>query len=253
MRNLFVYRKSQLTCGCALKLSTNFPLVTSLIFVSLLVSLFVLPIGYTYDETCPRCHGQSTVTCEECHGSGKCWICEGTGEIWFMPNDGWCAFCQGTGQCSTCEGKGWYTCVKCEGTGLLVHWMYNLIGATVAPSFISVLLFLGLFVLSGWVSDLYLSFNEWIYQVKDMGFWYNPSFMTWLYAKHFRRWVKWTTGTSLVVSLYLGTILFGLLSLRQIVLEIFLVGIFLTIPVVSLFSWLFYKSYISRLAQEQHA
>jgi len=128
--------------------------------------------------------------------------------------------------------------------------MYNLIGATVVPSFISVLLFLGLFVLSGWVSYFYLSFNEWVYQVKDMGAWFNPSFMTWLYAKDFKRWVKWTTGAGLVVSLYFGAILFGLLSLGEIVLEIFLGGIFLTILVVSLFSWFFYKSYISRLTQE---
>ncbi len=228
-----------------MKLSTSFLLVTSLVFVSLFVSLFVLPIGYTYDETCPRCHSQGTVTCESCWGDGICNSCGGDGENIL----GWCAFCQGTGKCRTCEGKGWYTCVECEGTGLLVHWMYNLIGATVVPSFISVLLFLGLFVFSGWVSAFYLSFNEWVYQVEDMGFWFNRSFMIWLFAKDYKRWVKWTTGGGLVVSLYFGAILFGVLSLGHIILETFLAGTFLTIPVVSLFSWLFYKSYISRLAQ----
>jgi hypothetical protein len=233
----------------ALQSSSSLLLVTSLIFVSLFVSLFILPTGYTYDEACPRCHSQGTVTCEECHGSGECWVCGGTGEIWYM-RDGWCAFCQGTGKCSTCEGKGWYSCGRCGGSGLLVHWMYNLIGATVVPSFFSVLLFLGLFVFSGWISAFYLSFNEWVYQVENMRFWYNPSFMIWLFAKDYKRWVKWNTGGGLVMSLYLGALLFWLLSLGKIVVEIFLAGIFLTILVASLFSWFFYKSYISRLTQE---
>ena len=236
-----------------MKLSTNFSLVTSLIFVSLLVSLFILPTGNTYDETCPICQGKGTVACETCHGSAECWICEGTGKIWYMPGDGWCAACQGTGKCYTCGGKGWHTCRKCEGTGLLVHWMYNLIGATVVPSLISVLLFLGLFIFNGLVSAFYLSFNEWVYQVKDMGFWFNPSFMTWLFAKHRKRWAKWTTGTSFILSIFWGALLFGLLSFKQIILETFLVGTLLSIPVVILFSIFFYKSYTSKLAESQRA
>lgn len=231
-----------------MKLSTNFPLVTSLIFVSILVSLFILPTGYTYDEICPRCKGEGTVICRDCSGSGICRWCGGDGEVF---EDWWCAACQGSGKCSTCEGKGWYTCVECEGTGLLVHWMYNLIGATVAPSFISVLLFLGLFIFSSWGSAFYLSFNEWVYQVEDMGFWFNPSFMTWLFAKHRRRWAKWTTGTSSVLSIYLGALIFVILSLNQIVLETFVAGVALSIPFVSLFSWFFYKSYTSKLAESQ--
>jgi len=125
--------------------------------------------------------------------------------------------------------------------------MYNLIGATVAPSFISVLLFLGLFIFSGWMSALYLSFNEWIYQVDDMGFWFNPSFMTWLFAKHRKRWAKWTTGTGSILAIYLGALIFWILFLKQIILETFLVGTLLSIPVVILFSIFFYKSYTSKL------
>lgn len=235
-----------------MKLSTNFPLVTSLIFVSLLISLFVLPKGYTYDETCPRCHGEGTVTCETCHGSGKCWVCGGDGVIDYMPpGSQWCAACQGTGKCYTCGGKGWHSCEECGGSGLLVHWMYNLIGATVVPSFISVLLFLGLFIFGGWISAFYLSFNEWIYGIEDMGFWFNPSFMTWLFAKHRKRWAKWTTGTSSILSIYLGALLFGLLSFKQIIPETFLLGTLLSIPVVILFSIFFYKSYTSKLAESQ--
>jgi hypothetical protein len=129
--------------------------------------------------------------------------------------------------------------------------MYNLIGATVVPSFIGALLFLGLFVFNGWVSAFYLSFNEWIYKVEDMGFWFNPSFMTWLFAKHHKRWAKWTTGISSILSLYLGALLFGLLSFEQIILETFVIGMLLSIPVVISFSIFFYRSYISRLSESQ--
>jgi len=129
--------------------------------------------------------------------------------------------------------------------------MYNLIGATVIPSFISVILFLGLFIFYGLGSAFYLSFNEWIYKVENMGFWFNPSFMTWLFAKHRKRWAKWTTGMSSIFSINLGAVLFGLQSFKQIMLETFLVGILLSIPVVILFSRFFYKSYTSKLAESQ--
>ena len=229
--------------------SSFFPLMASLLIVGLLISWFILPISYTYDEICPRCQGDAIVTCETCHGSGICWVCDGTGRIWYMPNDGWCAACQGTGECYTCGGKGWHTCGKCGGTGLLVHWMYNLLGATVAPSFISVLLFLGLFILGYVVSAFYLSFNEWVYEVEDMGFWFNPSFMTWLFARHRKRWVKWQTFLNLILSIYLGVSFFWLMSLKQITQETLVTGTLLSIPVVIVFSMLFYKAQISRLEE----
>jgi len=249
MRKLFVHRKPN-SFGVDLRSSTFFPLTASLLFVGLLISLFILPMGYTYDEICPRCHGDGTVTCENCHGSGMCWVCDGTGKIWYM-NNSWCAACQGTGKCYTCGGKGWHSCEECEGTGLLVHWMYNLTGATLASSFINVLLFLGLFTLCYVAIAFYLSFNEWVYEVEDMGFWFNPSFMTWLFAKHRKRWAKWTTGTSSILSIYLGASFFRLLSFKQITLQTFFVGTLLSIPVVILFSIFFYKSYTSKPTESQ--
>ena len=230
-----------------MRLSSFFPLIASLLFANLLISLFILPIGYTYDEVCPVCHGEGTIGCGMCGGTGVCPFCFGSGEL----AGNWCFPCQGTGKCAGCGGKGWHTCGKCGGKGLLAHWMYNLIGATVAPSLISVVAFLGLFVLSGWISAFYLSFNEWIYGVEDMGFWFNPSFMTWLFAKHRKRWAKWTTGTSSILSIYLGASLFGLLSFKQVILETFLVGTLLSIPILILFSIFFCKSYTSRLAESQ--
>jgi hypothetical protein len=94
----------------------------------------VLPPGYTYYETCPRCRGEGTVTCETCHGSGKCWVCGGDGvRDSLPPGMQWCPACQGTGECYSCGGKGWHVCEKCGGSGFLTYWMYNLVGATVVP------------------------------------------------------------------------------------------------------------------------
>lgn len=231
--------------------SSLFLLITCFIFVGLFISLVILPTGYTYDETCPTCQGKGTVTCETCHGNGKCWVCNGTGKIWYMPGDGWCAACQGTGECYTCGGKGWYTCGKCGGTGILVHWVYNLTGAAVTLSFISVLLFLGFFILNGFFCFLYLDFNEWIYDVENMGFLYNPVFMIWLFAKHRERWAKWQTVFSSMVSLFLGVSLFWLISFEQITQETFVTGTLVSIAVVVLFSFVFHKSYVSRLEASQ--
>ena len=231
--------------------SNRFPLVASVIFVGLLISLFILPTRYTYDETCPKCHGKGTLTCTTCYGSGKCPICNGTGEIWYMPHDGWCAACRGTGKCYGCDGKGRHTCGECGGKGILVHWMYNLTGAIVTLSFISVLLFLGFFVLGLFSSAFHLSVNEWVYKVEDMDFWFNPSFMTWLFAKHRERWAKWQTGLNLIIAICFGTLLFWGSSLKKIAQETFATGTLSSVAVVVLFSLVFYKSYISTLKAPQ--
>jgi len=244
MRKLFVHRKPN-SFGIDLRSSTFFLLAVSLFFLSVLISLFILPIGYTYDEICPKCHGDGTVGCGMCGGTGVCPFCWGDGEF----AGDLCIVCDGTGNCPTCGGKGWRTCGKCEGTGLLVHWMYNLTGATLASSFINVLLFLGLFTLGYVAAAFYLSFNEWVYKVEDMGFWFNPSFMTWLFARHRKRWVKWTTGISSILSIYLGVLLFWLMSLKQITQETRFTGTLIGIPVVIVFSILFYNAHISRLEE----
>jgi len=220
-----------------------------LLIIGLLVSVFVLPIGYTYDETCPKCKGSGNVTCETCHGSGECWICEGTGKIWYMPDDGWCAACNGTGICYTCGGTGWHTCKECFGSGLLVHWMYNLLGSTIVPSIISIFSFLGFFLVGVLGAVFHLSFNQWIYKVENMGFWFNPSFIPWLFAKHRKRWAKWEMGFSLIGAIWLGILLFLSLSMNKITKETFATGALFSIAIVGLFSFIFYKSYISRLGK----
>jgi len=231
-----------------LRPSNSFPLVAFLFIVGLLISMFILPSSYSYKETCPTCQGRQIVTCETCHSNGKCWICDGTGRIWYMPEtDNWCAACRGTGRCYKCGGSGSCACGECVGTGILIYWMYTLTGSTIILSIISIFLFLGLFGLSYISSAFYLSFNEWVYKVEDMNFWFNPTFITWLFAKHPKRWAKWQTALNLIGSVFLGASLFGLASLKKITQETFLWGTLFSIAIVSSFSFFFYKSYISRL------
>jgi len=124
--------------------------------------------------------------------------------------------------------------------------MYNAVGFTAILSIINVFLFLGLFVLSYAASAFYLSFNQWVYEVEDMGFWFNPSFMTWLLAKHPKRWMKWQSGFNFILAVYFGALLFGLISLNHVTSESFALGILFGVLATLLFSILFYRSFASR-------
>jgi len=227
-----------------MKPSSFYALGAALLLLVPIVSAFALPMGYTFDETCPRCHGDRFVNCEICYGSGKCWVCEGTGRIWYMPPDSnWCAACQGTGVCYRCGGSGSHGCEECEGRGFLTYWMFTQAGSATALSIIDVLLFLPFFGLSYAVSDFYLSFNEWVYNVRDMGFWFNPSFMTWLFAKHRKRWAKWQAGMNAMAAVFLGSAGFGVFSLHSVTADSFTAGILVSILIVSTFSFFVYKSW----------
>jgi hypothetical protein len=129
--------------------------------------------------------------------------------------------------------------------------MYTAIGAGVVHSIFNVFLFLGLFVLSYAASAFYLSFNAWVHDVEDMGFWFNPSFMTWLFAKDPRRWAKWQTVLNLLFAVYFGVVFFWMASLNKITSEIFINGTVFSIAVAILFSLIFYKAYVSRLEASQ--
>lgn len=96
-------------------------------------------------------------------------------------------------------------------------------------------------MLGAFFADFYLSFNRWVYDVDDMGFWFNPSFMVWLFAKDRKRWAKWEAGYSLLGAVYFGALLFLVLFHPSVTSEIFAGGLLLSIIAAGVFSWLFYK------------
>jgi hypothetical protein len=222
-------------------------MVTALI-LALFVSLAVVPPTYSWTTTCSACNGMGTVTCSECRGSGKCIWCGGTGHLSFPPPyDDWCAACQGTGICHVCGGSGKQVCLACGGSGNIFHWMFTSVGSTVSLSLFSIFLFLGFFGLSIVCSAFYLSFNEWVYDVEDMDFLFNPSFMTWLYAKDRRRWTKWQLPACLILGICLGSTLFAEAYPTNLTSDMLLTAIILTVPITFAFSFLSYKAYTSRL------
>lgn len=156
--------------------------------------------------------------------------------------------------CPLCEGKGKYDqsiCKKCGGKGFIVHWMYNITGATILFSLIGILSFLGFFCLYYLATDFYLSFNSWVYDVDDMDARFNPMFTIWLFAKDRKRWAKQSTSVSLLVSLYMGTLIFWIVSLKQITRTTFISGILLGAAIVTLFSLAFYKAYTLKIESSQ--
>jgi hypothetical protein len=119
--------------------------------------------------------------------------------------------------------------------------MFNLFGSAAALSIVDMIVFLISFMLGAFFADFYLSFNRWVYDVDDMGFWFNPSFMVWLFARDRKRWAKWEAGFCLFGAVYFGALLFMVLFLPSVTSEIFAGGLLLSIIATGVFSWLFYK------------
>ena len=118
--------------------------------------------------------------------------------------------------------------------------------STIVLSFISMLLFLGLFAFGYVISTVHLSFNEWIYEVENMSFLFNRSFLTWLFARHRETWVQWQTVINLILAIPSGVAVTILVSPRITQASLF-TGFLFSIPIVGLFSLLFYKLYTLRL------
>lgn len=217
-----------------------------LLVFGLVASAFVVPTVYTWSEVCSTCGGDGVHSCWQCGGSGVCWVCGGDGNVFdTLPGGWWCAACQGSGRCYDCGGDGVATCETCYGLGSVGHWMYNLFGSSVLLSVVDVFLFVGLFVVDYFFSAFYLGFNEWVYKVNDMGFWFNRSFFIWLFAKDRKRWAKWSSGFSVFGAVYFGVLIFWSFSPRNITGDVLAGGFLVSVFFTGLFAWLFYRYYTS--------
>ncbi len=90
-------------------------------------------------KACPECKGKKKVKCSSCRGSGKktCPHCNGRGSFAYSvpAKDGsifggtteyhTCLDCHGSGdvRCSRCSGKKKVKCRKCNGTGIMTHYL----------------------------------------------------------------------------------------------------------------------------------
>lgn len=226
--------------------SRHYSAVAVLLVLGLIASAFVVPTVYTWSEVCPTCSGVGRHSCFECYGSGVCSFCGGDGKVLDTPKVWWCAACSGTGNCYRCDGTGVVTCETCYGRGSVGYWRYNLFGSSVLLSVFDAFLFVGLFVLNYIFEEFYLGFNEWVYDVKSMGFWFNRSFSIWLFATDRKRWAKWSSGFCAFGAFYIGALTFWLFSAYNVTVNGLIGGILVSVFATSLFAWLFYKYYTSR-------
>lgn len=127
--------------------------------------------------------------------------------------------------------------------------MYTVAGAAIVTSLISIVLFLAFFGLSYFSFSLQSSFNEWLYEVEDMTFWFNRSFMTWLFIKHPERWAKWQTGVTLLIADWFDIPVFWFVSSRLVFFETAVLGVAASIPITVIFSYTFYKSFVSKIGE----
>jgi hypothetical protein len=78
------------------------------------------------DLICEFCKGRGKKICNECKGSGNCFMCLGSGIcVWcsdtsscdYCQESKICMICKGLGKCKNCDGKKYVICSHCEGTG----------------------------------------------------------------------------------------------------------------------------------------
>lgn len=190
-------------------------------FIILFISTFAIGYsisGFSYNVTCPEC--------------------EGTGEVW----ERWSDWVDGLAPRS-----GYRICPTCHGSGQIM--MLSTFGSALIFFIASMFLFLGIFGLDYFIQSWRLEWNSWVADVKEMGFWFNPMYWTWLFYHDHKKWAKWNTIASLACAIFLVTI-FGVIfaftpSLSRITSEDFWTGwvIATTLMIFFAFNWyLYYKS-----------
>jgi hypothetical protein len=223
-----IYRKAHFGFveGKTLRLSFKFLMVFLTAFFAIGLYLF----GFTYNITCFRCGG--------------------TGKVW----ENWYDFDVGTWV------QGYRECGTCGGTGKV--WVYSFITIALISSFAYISCFLMIFALNYAVTSIQLGRNPWVKDIKEMHFWFNPVYLTWLFHTDRRKWLKWTTTLALIATIMI-ILNFGLIlapTSPTIVLWLrmenqnLLAGLLTGAAFVTLFSITWYQDYekLSRLGGERH-
>ncbi len=132
--------------------------------------------------------------CSNCNGSGKIWI-EGMPSVGI---EGW-----------------WSTCATCRGTGWI--WMYSTQMVAAIVSVISLLCFLGLFLI-GYISSAFRAeMNPYVNDVEEMDWPFNPMYFAWLFVKDRRKWCLYSTIITASFGFIFGGIVFAVAVLKQVV------------------------------------
>jgi hypothetical protein len=147
-----------------------------------------------------------------------CPTCDGTGQVWGT----WFDFDAGT------LHQGYLNCSNCDGSGKA--YTPSSVSLALICFIIFVFGFLALFALTYFFSAFRLEANPWVKDVKDMEFLFNPMYFAWLFYVDRKKWVKWNTAVSLMVTVLLVAVFVLLNNPNQDSLAGFLIGTILTIP-----------------------
>lgn len=102
------------------------------------------------------------------------------------------------------------------------------------------ILFPGIF-LEYLVQEWRVSMNPWVRDVEEMHFWFNPSFLTWLYSHDKRRYMKWAIGGGLFAAFVFGTIFVGAFTLYWVTFETFMIGFLVGATFTTILGFTFYR------------
>lgn len=127
--------------------------------------------------------------------------------------------------------------------------MLSPFGSALVFFFAFMLLFLGIFGLDYFVQSWRLEANPWVADVKEMGFWFNPMYWTWIFCHYHKKWAKWNTVGISVCTIVLVT-LFGAIfafipSQPPITPEAFWTGWITATTLMILFAFTWYLNYTS--------
>jgi len=89
--------------------------------------------------------------------------------------------------------------------GFSYDGMLSPFGSALVLFFAFSLFFLGFFGLSHLLSSWSLESNPWVVDVKEMDRWFNPMYDPWLFYHEHKKWAKWNTLISLVLTVLFGT------------------------------------------------
>ena len=133
--------------------------------------------------------------------------------------------------------------------GFSGNGMFSPFGSALVLFFAFMLLFLGLFGLDYFVRYWRLEWNPWLVDVKEMGFWYNPMYWTWLFYHDHKKWAKWDTVIISACAVFLVT-LFGAIfvsvpALLPVTPEAFWAGWIIATMLMILFAFTWYLNYTS--------
>lgn len=131
-----------------------------------------------------------------------------------------------------------------------VAWNFNMLGFTLASAILSIFMFVFIWYGNYAMHVFYVAFNEWVYDVENMSFWFNRSFWVWLFAKNRKRWIKLNIISIIFLGPFMANFLFGAFTWWYVTVSFLAVGYAFSQALTFVFAFIFYKAQLIKLETE---